>query len=320
MKENGHWYKPDGTAMHWIAKKDGSGDRPTTLADAKKLGLFPSVTSILKILNKPALQDWITRQAVMAVVTAPDAPGEALDAKITRILEIDRQQNEEATIAADLGTQIHSALEKFFDGQEIIDMGIKPWIMPAAQAVLAKYGKPIATERILVGDGYAGKTDLLLEAPECYWLLDFKSTKKLPDPMKGGAWMEHRLQLSAYAAALDREHNDQAPTSKPIRTANIYISTQIEGRFAICEHEADWQQTYTQGFQPLLTHWQWSNKYWTAAPSVAVRVPEKSEVAERLAEALKEPEIVIPPAPPKRKIVMAIGIPTRPTSPPPEAA
>jgi hypothetical protein len=316
-----HWYDATtGEPRYQIPTVDGKKMKVPTLADARKFGFLPSVTTILDaVLRKPALEAWKTEQAVLACLTAPRKEGEADDAFVHRVLQDEQQQNQEAKAAADVGTQIHTALEAFFDEEVAPPAEMMAWIMPAAQAVLAKFGKAADTERILVGDGYAGKTDLLLEAPECWWLLDFKSTKKLPDPMKGGAWMEHRLQLSAYAAALAREQDEDSPTNKPIRTANVYISTITEGKFAICEHE-DWQQTYTQGFQPLLTHWQWSNKYWTQKFEYRLKVPEKAEVAERLAEVLKEPEIVIPPAPPKRKIVMAIGIPTRPTTPPPEAA
>ena len=42
----GHWYSKEGKPVHTQIKKDG-GERNTTLADAKKLGLYPSVTTIM---------------------------------------------------------------------------------------------------------------------------------------------------------------------------------------------------------------------------------------------------------------------------------
>ena len=53
----GHWYTQDGKPMHWVDKADGKGTRNTTLRDARKLNLLPSVTNILKLLNNPELNN-----------------------------------------------------------------------------------------------------------------------------------------------------------------------------------------------------------------------------------------------------------------------
>lgn len=53
-----HWYFPDGTPLHEVPRADGKGQRPTSLRDARKLGLFPSVTNVLSILAKPGLDAW----------------------------------------------------------------------------------------------------------------------------------------------------------------------------------------------------------------------------------------------------------------------
>ena len=56
--DGGHWYYPDGRSLHTVPKKDGTGERNTTKADARKLGLFPSVTAITKIVANPSLDRW----------------------------------------------------------------------------------------------------------------------------------------------------------------------------------------------------------------------------------------------------------------------
>ena len=56
--KSAHWYSRTGEPMHRIVKADGSGDRATTINDAKRLKLLPSVTSIIGILVKPALETW----------------------------------------------------------------------------------------------------------------------------------------------------------------------------------------------------------------------------------------------------------------------
>lgn len=230
--------------MHWVSKKD-----------ARELGLLPSVTSVLKLLRKPALEEWLIRTAVAAVVTAPDVPGEGIDAKITRVLDAERQQDEEAANAASLGSDIHAALELCFKNKaQDTPVELWPWISQAMTAI-EKYGKVHAVETILIGNGYGGLCDLILEAPDCWWLFDHKTTRKLPTK---GAYVEARLQLAAYAAAF---HGRLTPlgAAKPIHTANCYISTTEQGKFVICEHDPDWQKVYNSAFAPLLQYWHWAN-------------------------------------------------------------
>ena len=52
--EQTHWYDQKGAPAYTVKAKDGS-DRPTTLRDARKMNLAPSVTTILKVAAKPAL-------------------------------------------------------------------------------------------------------------------------------------------------------------------------------------------------------------------------------------------------------------------------
>jgi len=57
--ESVHWYTKDGEPAYTIERADGKGFRNTTLRDAKKLGLLPSVTTILGVAAKPGLQNWL---------------------------------------------------------------------------------------------------------------------------------------------------------------------------------------------------------------------------------------------------------------------
>lgn len=258
--DSAHWYYTDGRPCYELEKKDGKGMKAPTLADARKLQLLPSVTNILRVLDKPALNDWKVEQGVLAVLTTPRLPGETDDAFVHRVLHVDRVQDQEMTTARDKGTAIHDALESYFFGTEY-DPALKPWIEPAAKAIAAR-GERIGCETILVGEGYAGRLDLIQEAKDCWWIVDWKTTKKLPDPKKG-AWTEHRIQLSAYAAAWIRKlaHNGEYDRTKSTRTSNIYISTVDQGAFVICDHEPEWQRTFASAFIPLLAYWQWLNEY-----------------------------------------------------------
>lgn len=267
--DSSHWYYTDGTPCYELPKKDGSGMKVPTLADARKLNLLPSVTTILQILHKQALVEWLIEQAVLAVMTTPRNAGEPDDAFIERVLRTERVQDQESQRARDIGKEIHDAMECYFQIRTY-DPSLQQWFLPAAQAI-EKLGKVFATERCLVGDGYAGKTDLVLEAPDCWWVWDYKTTKKLPDPNKGGAWKEHVLQAAAYARALVKLlEQDGHDTTKPIKTGNLYISTVEPGKFSLCIHQDDWMVTYANGFRPLVEHWQWDRGYEPVQKQIAV--------------------------------------------------
>lgn len=247
----GHWYNLTGEACHFVKAKDGHS-RPSTLRDAKREGWVPGVTEVLKVAARPALERWKIAQAAIAVLTSPRVPGEDLDAFCERVLFADKEQDEEAAKAADLGSRIHGELEHYFKGG--MDVVMWEWIGPVAKSI-ANYGKVHAVETILIGNGYGGMCDLILEAPECWWLFDWKTTKKLPQK---GAWDEHVIQCAAYAAAF-QDRSFAETKCKPIRTANCYISTVEQGKFVVCEHDPDWQKVYNSAFLPLLQYWQWVN-------------------------------------------------------------
>lgn len=253
---NARWYSSAGEPVYEIAKKDGKGMRAPTLADARKQNYLPSVTTIIDaVLRKPALESWKMEQACLAVLTAPRQNGEELDAFVRRVLVEEQQQNQESQIAKDRGTAIHKALEDYMQGQAV-ESELLPWIEPAAKAVMAR-GARVTSEKILVGDGYAGKTDLILEAFEWWEIIDWKTTKRLPDK---GAYSEHIIQCATYAAAFEKIIQADGQ-SKPVRTANCYVSTTEKGKFVICEHDPNWRTAYACGFVPLLTVWQYLNSY-----------------------------------------------------------
>lgn len=245
--QSAHWYSSDGKPMHTIMGKTTGKPRPTTIKDARELDLVPSVTTILKALHKPELQNWIVEQACLAVLTSPRQRDEALDEFVHRILHEEKQQDQERDAAAQRGTDIHQGIADALQGKEA-SSDLLPWIYP-----ILDHLKPHIIrhcEHPVVGKGYAGTVDLITgESMVDVW--DFKTTKKLPEK---GSWNEHRLQLAAYAEAL--EVNGFIVRS----TWNIYISTLEPGKFVVWENP-DWQETFDEGFEPILRYWQWANDF-----------------------------------------------------------
>lgn len=247
--ESSHWYWPDSRPCYEVPYADQSkGMRPTTLRDARKLGLLPSVTTILRILHRQALVEWLQEQAVLAAMTTPRLDGEELDAFIHRVLSVERQQDQEAQKARDLGTAIHSEIEAVLTGKEP-ELALAGFVEPAV-AVIRGLGAVQATEKIVVGEGYAGKLDVLTDGDRLT-VLDIKTSKTIP---RDGSYVEHRLQTAAYAMALGNTGD------KCLETANLYISTLEPGKLMLCQQD-NWVSTYNDGFAPLVRYWQWVNNY-----------------------------------------------------------
>jgi hypothetical protein len=190
-----------------VPRADGKGQRPTSLRDARKLGLFPSVTNVLSILAKPGLDAWKQEQAILAALTLPRSEGETLDDFAKRVLV---DMTSEVGRAADLGSAVHAAIEGYAQGRWLPeDKGVARLFEPARQwfdkEVIAVHSVEIATAHLEWG--YAGRVDLVatLRSTGRPTVIDFKTQKTRRDkdgsfkPILHDTWP---LQLEAYRMAL----------------------------------------------------------------------------------------------------------------------
>jgi PD-(D/E)XK nuclease superfamily len=246
-----HYYDKDGNPHHWVEKKSGPGNRATTIKDARKNGWLPSVTGIVNVLAKPQLERWKMMQACSAVLTSPRREGEGLDAFMERVLFQDKEGEQEARIAAERGSGIHDAIASGLKEQPF-DPAYFEYVN-AAVGVLESLGKIVTVEKVVVGNGYAGRMDALVENAESLVVLDWKSASKLPEK---DSWDDHKLQTAAYAATFGNTNG------KRILTANLYLSTKQPGKTAFFVQD-NWRETYERGFVPLLRYWQFANDYIT---------------------------------------------------------
>ena len=258
------FYLPTGEPFYEVPYADPKkGMRRATLADARKVGALPGPTTILKVLAKPELQSWLIEQAVLAVLTTPRkrnlATGsfESDDDFVNRVLKVEKIQDQERDIAATRGTAIHAAMEAYFTGQPVPEE-MKAWIMPAAKAI-CEHGTLVCSEKVLIGDGYGGRCDLILENTDFWQIWDLKSTKKLPEK---GSWMEHVIQLSAYAAAWKIMVLNSDLAKKHIQTFNCYVSSIEPGKFIIWKNPDGWIEDYEEAFVPAMKLWRRLNNYY----------------------------------------------------------
>src|SRR6516225_2089653 len=117
--ENAHWYRRDGEPLHSVLSTK-SEPRPTTLRDARKFGLLPSVTNVLGVINKPELVEWKMTQAVLAALTLPRVDGEELGVFARRVVE-DAQSQVKG--AAEFGSAFHAGAELVAKSLEVDQTG-----------------------------------------------------------------------------------------------------------------------------------------------------------------------------------------------------
>ena len=211
-----HWYTQSGEPAYEVPAKNGSM-RPTTLRDARKLGLVPSVTTVLSVIDKPQLVNWKVRQGIMAALTLPPIDGESEHDWLKRI-EADSQ--EQAKEAAAEGSRIHDAIERSFKGL-VVDETYKPHVQ-AVHAELARLFPGVsdweAEESFSAQEGFGGKVDL--HSPSTGIVVDFKGKDGDFTDGKRLAYDQH-WQLAAYQCGLILS---TAPC------ANIFVSRTHPGK------------------------------------------------------------------------------------------
>lgn len=247
----GHWYAQDGTPCYEVPKTKGGGTRPTTLADARKLNLVPSVTTILALLAKPALEKWKTDQLLNAVLENPLSWNEEEELWKKRVYAISEKVGKEA---AEIGTKIHDALENCYLKKPITP-DMSDYCTPVLELLKSTFGQIewIPEAYFAHKDGFGGKCDLHFKGNEQFpdgIILDFK-TKSTENFSKVKAYNEHCMQLVAYREGFG------LPKAK---CYNLFISVNEPGKlFLHCWDEKDCENACKM-FYCLLYYWKHSNK------------------------------------------------------------
>lgn len=199
-----HWYQRDGQPLHTVLSGKGE-PRPTTLRDARKLDLLPSVTNILGVIAKPELTAWLQEQAVMAALTLPRIAGETEDAFAKRVVE-DSMTTRDG--AADFGTAFHHGAEHIAKTLEVDPADLlSAWLNRYRDWWQENVVTCRWTEQRVVSNqfGYAGTADLLIEHKvHGLCLVDLK-TMKINPKYKMKPYSTWAYQLAAYRKALGIE-------------------------------------------------------------------------------------------------------------------
>jgi hypothetical protein len=248
-----HWYQQDGRPAYTVKAKDGS-DRATTLRDARKFNLVPSVTTVLRIMAKPGLDIWKQEQMLLAALTLPRAPDESEKSFIARIVH---DSKDTARQAADRGTRIHESIERWYKGDyDVAHINIAKsfewevmthFNIPSSQ----KWRTEISFSSTMC---YGGKIDLHLDpsdhAPRGI-VLDAKTKAFGPGEDVVG-YDEHLMQLAAYRQGLGLPN---------ARCANVYASVSNPGLVKVMEWSEEELTRGWEMFQCLLKFWKLKNNF-----------------------------------------------------------
>jgi hypothetical protein len=242
--ESGHWYTKTGQPMYEIKGANGNM-RPTTLRDARKLDLVPSVTTIIKQAAAPGLERWKINQTLLAALTLSRFDGEPEDAYLDRII---RDSQEQGRKAAEKGTQIHAAIQGHYEGEKTWP-AMLPYVSGAYEVLDEAWGDVdwICEKSFAHPLGYGGKADLHAEG----LVGDIKTKEFDSVDDKKLAWDDHAIQLAAYREGL----------GMPIAMCfNLFVSTTVPG---LCHIHIWSEEEIRRGwamFRSLLAYWKAKHK------------------------------------------------------------
>lgn len=199
-KNDSHLYTANGEAMHTIIGKNGKR-RKTTLADARKLNLFFSVTSILKLIHNPFLESWKINTAILAARTLPKKDNESEEEFVTRVIE---DYGSTSRLAMEFGSSIHNDIERINLGKAALNAKIAEYIEKYIEWKEERIGKVLAAEQVVVNHdhGYAGTLDLhAVHKVHGPVVIDFK-TQAIRQGREPNFYENFPLQLAAYRECL----------------------------------------------------------------------------------------------------------------------
>lgn len=221
-----HWYHNSGEPQHVVPNKSKPGEfRETTLRDARKLNLNPSVTTVTKIMDKgEVLQEWTIRQALFSALIHPDGfPVCELDengcvsdkdpAFLQWAKDCRMDARRQVDAKAERGSILHDAMMKahhsygsiepqylaHVDGMMAMlrkNFGDRHWIAEKCFAHPLGFGGSVDLHALAVGE--PGTPEYLPPIILDYKFKDFDASRDA----EYFVYDEHRMQLGGYRVGL----------------------------------------------------------------------------------------------------------------------
>jgi hypothetical protein len=226
------------------------------LRDARKVGAYPSPTTVLGILGSPGLKYYFREQMWLATATTPRLPGMSDDDHFKDCM---KWADEHSQTARDKGGDFHSLCQNFHmrpkSGNYLVSENDP--LFPHYAAYVAWYHQNIRrslmVEQTVIGQGYAGRVDHVAEMMDgriaC---LDTKTQDATKKKGKFTYYSNWGVQLGAYAGAI-----------KPI--PDVLISIAVSSHLPAAVEAYEWPKPpkhYSDLFNGLLRYWCEDNNYW----------------------------------------------------------
>jgi hypothetical protein len=188
-----------------MARPHECNERREVMAYEKNGVQYPSVTTILGLLDKPALLGWASNCAVDFIADNLEAIKDPLDVhRGEQILEQARKAYaQKRDDAASAGTQAHHAIEAYINGldpEQFLQCDQARTAFSAFKSWEEKnHVQWLETECEVFSEnvGYAGRFDAIALINGHKYLVDFKTSKGIYDEMK--------YQLCAYLQAYNEQ-------------------------------------------------------------------------------------------------------------------
>lgn len=255
--EGEHWYTRSGEPCYEIVGLNGVL-RPTTLRDARKLLLVPSVSTIGNCAAKPGLEWWKQEQRMLASLTLPRRKGENETRWLERVRADGREQ---AKKAAERGSAIHGAIEEHYKGHPPTE-DLWRFVQPVVAKLNTLFSVALTPTLIYPEKsfahplGFGGKLDMAVPM-EGGAVIDFKCKEFTFLQLAAGkklAWDENCVQLAAYRYGLGMGWGTA-------RCINVYVSRNEPGTVHVHEWKEPELKRGWAMFLPLLQYYFAKSQY-----------------------------------------------------------
>lgn len=220
-----------------------------------KAGSVPSATTVLSLLDKPALIQWAANMACDYVREQVAGKGFLGEDEVVGWLEDAKYNYKKASKKAlGIGTTVHDAAEAYLKkGTEPdFDLATQPEICSSWEAFKKWIDKnnvvPIEIECEIHGEGYAGRADLVCKLNNVLTLVDFKTSK--------GHYPEYALQTAAYREGYNRWVEDP---DKKIQANGSLRLDKMSGRPSYKDYSDQFENDF-KSFMCLVNFWHLNRK------------------------------------------------------------
>jgi hypothetical protein len=211
------YHQPE--SAHW-SDAEGNPRYDADLRTARKDHLFPSVTGILAIKDKPQLTNWKIGQVVSQALTMTREKGESDNDFLARVFEQDKAERAKAP---DKGTEVHQWLADYLKTGHVMPNPVGVDLQPIVAWIdqhVEKSQRDVEYHFTYPHLGYSGCIDVQCIVDGHPATIDFKTQAVKAKYDKPGFWSEWCAQLVAYAAG-----------DMDIDLYSIVIDTQTPGRW-----------------------------------------------------------------------------------------